>query len=217
MSDRAFQFEKVVRDGKALSGFRIECGEASCKAHQVMVQTGKTRLNPVAAAQYFRNHGWLVGKSAKHDRCPTCSKVRRRNLKVIDMEKPQADEPRTMTREDRRIVFAKIDEVYLDDRSGYTPPWTDGAIARDLGVPRAWVAEVREALFGPAASNPDYDEFLEKAAPLIADMKNLFKGATKQLEEARKLASRFDELERTAKRIEKDLDAPSGARMKGGA
>lgn len=127
------------------------------------------------------------------------------------MESPSggADQPREMSREDRRIIFAKVDELYLDDKSGYVAPWTDSAVARDLGVPRAWVATVRDELFGPEGSNQDFDDFLAKAAPIIADMKNLARSATAQLEEARQIAARVDDLERVARRIEREIGRAS--------
>jgi hypothetical protein len=76
-------------------------------------------------------------------------------------------------------------------------------------VPRAWVAQVREELFGPEGSNAEFDDFLARAAPIIADMKNLCRSASAQLEEARRLSERIDELERSAKRIEREIGKAS--------
>ncbi|WP_181409841.1 hypothetical protein [Martelella alba] len=64
----------------------------------------------------------------------------------------KADPPPVMKRDDRRIIAAKLDDVYSTD--AYVEPWTDAAVAKDLGVPRAWVSEVREAFFGPEGGNP---------------------------------------------------------------
>lgn len=54
---------------------------------------------------------------------------------------------RPMDKADRRIVFAKLNEVYGDDM--YLEDWIDQKVAEDLGVPVEWVAEVREGDFGP--------------------------------------------------------------------
>ncbi len=204
MAARAFPFATIERGGKQVSALRIDCAcgvSAFFKAprigHREFVESGH-------AESHFRSIGWTIGSRPKADRCPDCTaRQTSTNQKVVPL-KPE-EKPREMSREDRRIVFAKIDELYLDDKTGYSPPWTDGAVARDLGVPRVWVAQVRDELFGPEGSNAEFDAFLEKAAPIIADMKNLFRGATAQLEEARKLASRFEELERVARRIEKEI------------
>lgn len=80
-----------------------------------------------------------------------------------------ADAPRVMSREDRRIVFDKISGVYDTDR--YIAPWTDAAVAKDLGVPRDWVATVRADFFGDAGSNPLFDEYLAKQAEVAAELK----------------------------------------------
>ena len=206
MPDRSFDFVKTTRDGKALSAFKIMCGDAGCNAHHLMVQTGNKRLSPVAAEQYFRNHGWLVGKTARNDRCPSHNRQRQSGTREAAMPQPAAAvEPRTMTREDRRIVMSKLDEVYLSEKDGYVTPWTDAAVARDLGVPRAWVTDMRDEFFGPARSNADFDEFLEKAGPVIDQVRDLLRNASAQLEQARQLAGKIDELERAAKRIEREI------------
>ena len=83
----------------------------------------------------------------------------------------KAEPPRTMSREDRRIVFEKLNGVYLDEKRGYDTGWSDHKVAIDLGVPRAWVEQVREEMFGPVNSNPEIQEFLEgvKALKAIRD------------------------------------------------
>jgi hypothetical protein len=61
--------------------------------------------------------------------------------------------PRQIEREDRRIIFANLEEVYLNERDGYSLPWNDTAIAKDLNVPRARVEIVRNENFGPQNSS----------------------------------------------------------------
>ena len=75
--------------------------------------------------------------------------------------------------------------------------------------PRAWVSQVREDLFGPEGSNADFDDFLAQAAPIIADLKNLHRSCTAQLEEARKIAERIEPLKRLAKQIEREIGKAS--------
>lgn len=120
---------------------------------------------------------------------------------MVQLAAVKTEQPREMSRDDRRIIFAKIDEVYVGN--GYSAPWTDAGIAKDLGVPRAWVAQVREEMFGPEGSNAEFDAFLAKAAPVITDLKNLHRSVQTQLEEARAIAARVEELERMGRKIEK--------------
>lgn len=205
MADRSFPFETIVRDGRPCSAMRIECGKCDAKAY--MAQTGVKRKPNEAAEQYFRNHGWRVGNGPRADLCPSCQ-PKRPELKVVNMEQPaKAEAPREMTRDDRRIVFAKIDEVYEKDR--YSHPWTDGAVARDLGVPQAWVALVRDEMFGPEGGNPVIDGFLRQAEPILKECRDLVNAARSLIEEGRKIADRVDELERTARAIERDVKNPN--------
>lgn len=205
MSGRDFPFATIQRGGQPFSALRIDCGACGTQAFYKAERLGhKERAGSLGAEKHFRAVGWVIGSRAKADRCPDCAA---RDKPKTEQAEPAMDatKPREMSREERRIIFAKIDELYLEDKKGYTPPWTDSAVARDLGVPRAWVAQVREELFGPEGSNAEFDDFLEKAAPIITDLKNLHRSVAAQLEEARKLAARVDEIERIGRRIEREI------------
>ena len=205
MSERAFPYENIDREGQRYSAMRIECSK--CESKSYYVQTGTGRKPPIAAEQYFRRHGWRIGNGPRADVCPECQK-RKPELKVVKMEQPQApkvEPPREMGREDRRIITDKLDEVYDDKAGSYKAPWTDAAVGRDLGVPRAWVSEVREQFFGPEGGNPEFDAFIEQAAPIIAEMKNMANSLRVQSERFKELEPRISELERMGRRIEREL------------
>jgi len=86
----------------------------------------------------------------------------------------KADEPPSMGREDSRIIFAKLNEVYLDERAGYAGDWSDEKIAKILDVPRSWVATVRDLHFGP-----DRNEAAKHA--LVSDVKHALDAANAQI------------------------------------
>jgi hypothetical protein len=205
--DRHFPYIKVPVDGGVITAMRIEC--CKCEKTDLFRQIGK-RFPPIAAEQYFRNHGWTVGKSPRRDKCPECSHPRPVVVKIpvqqereIVVEEIKADAPREMTRADRRIINDKLDEVYGD--TCYKAPWTDAAVARDLGVPKAWVAAVRDEFFGVEGSNPDLEFFrseAEKIAASVTDITQQFAHLTKQMDALRELASKTELLRR---RIERDL------------
>ena len=92
-----------------------------------------------------------------------------------------ADAPRTMQRDDRRIIFEKLNGVYLDEKRGYDPEWSDHKVATDLGVPRAWVEQVREEMFGPVNTNADIETFRKGVEEL-----RVFKDGLKSVEAVRK-------------------------------
>lgn len=86
----------------------------------------------------------------------------------------RAEPPREMSLEDRRIIFAKIHDVYLDAKTGYDNGWSDKKVATDLGVPQAWVAKIREENFGPDNSNAEARELaarIEKAEERMRGLK----------------------------------------------
>lgn len=86
-----------------------------------------------------------------------------------------ADIPATPTPSDRRIIFAKLEEVYLDEVKGYSANWTDDRVSKDLGVPRAWVAEVREINFGPLRDNEQMRELLQKIDAMSKETASVIK------------------------------------------
>lgn len=165
MSDRIFPEVPISYGDKSTKAMQITCTCCGAVAY-FPHQTGVNRKPPIAATQHFQNKGWVVGSNPRKDFCPVhASPAKRKGQKAMaDTVATIADKPREMSREDRRIINDKLDEVYAKD--AYKSPWTDAAVAKDLGVPRDWVAQVREQFFGPAGSNPLYDEFLKETAQM---------------------------------------------------
>ena len=91
------------------------------------------------------------------------------------VELVRAEAPRAMGKEDRRVIFAKINDVYLDEQSGYSKGWTDQKVADDLGVPVAWVAEIRERDFGKELNETErlIEDAVAEANRLADRMANL--------------------------------------------
>ncbi len=225
MSSREFDFVKVRDEGGAMrSAYRITCGK--CDGTADFIQTGHSRKPPIAAEQHFRHRGWSLGAKAGADRCPACwaAITKPRAVKsladltlIVNQETPAvvvAEKPEGPTREERRIVFAKLQDVYLDERQGYDAGWTDHRVAEDLGVPRAWVAAIRDENFGPAKDNADIREFLEK----LANLESEWAASLRATEEASKVfakniawsqdvAARLKDLERLAKNVRAQVAA----------
>jgi hypothetical protein len=140
-----------------------------------------------------------------------------RTLDLVANGSPRAEPPRTPSIDDRRIITHKLTECYAD--GGYISPWTDQQVADDLGVPRAWVSEVREFSFGPEGSNPLFDQFLAACAEIQERQGEITEGrkivldmARKVAEEAARLRARCDDFDSKvrdvlafAKRIEREV------------
>jgi hypothetical protein len=159
----------------------------------------------------FEKLGWKLGKTKFKHACPKCLP----RFKAQSMQKkvesdaaaaaaakkvvpiipttvlppkdlvppPQADRP--MTPEERRIILAKLDEVYPNGTLGYKDGWNDARVSEDLGVARPWVSEMRDMLCGP--------EFGTKAA--------------KELDEARMIAEEIKALQLEQKDFAQQMNA----------
>lgn len=200
---------------------RIICSE--CKAsHDVSANTYGGSRNIEDLLRVFARGGWEVGKSSSADLCPSCSAEKRKakrtrpdapkhTAEVIQMSsvtKPAAPEPEPpveMGRDDRRIIFAKLDEVYLSAEVGYSAGWTDKRIAADLGVPRGWVEAVRDEMFGPARDNEDIRALRADFGAMQAEIAPLAQRVDTLLAQAKTASVELIELrnrcERLAKRI----------------
>lgn len=87
--------------------------------------------------------------------------------------------PRAATPKDRRRIQDALDAVYDIELGGFKAGASDEAVAQRLDVPRAWVTEVREMLYGPAMP------------AAVAALMPEFKG----------MAARLDELNRQQQRL----------------
>lgn len=214
MTERVFPEESITVEGNPIKAMRIGCAHCGGVAYYPF-QTGHKRRPPIAAQQYFQNKGWAVGSSPRKDFCPLHVRpAQRKGRKLMTNGTPKpvltAEPPRECTREDRRIIMEKLDEVY--GKEAYKAPWTDTAVAKDLGVPRDWVTKNREEFFGPAGSNPLFDEYGEKQAALMAGvaeacelMKKADAAATASREAFNALTPKVDELRTLGRRIEREI------------
>ncbi|WP_271025553.1 hypothetical protein [Rhizobium sp. RCAM05973] len=211
MTSRTFPEVSITAGGQQVKAMKIGCSECEAVGYYAF-QSGHKRRPPVAAVQHFQNKDWVVGSTPRKDLCPVHAKLsRKKGTKAMaDATAPTADKPREMTRDDRRIINDKLDEVYAND--AYKSPWSDSAVARDLGVPRDWVAQVREAFFGEAGTNPLFDEFLSAKTAIEQGMTAVvalqdaaikkFDACTKELADLRK---KLDDLRILGRRIEKEI------------
>lgn len=138
-------------------------------------------MPPDEAARRFSAKGWDLSKGRRdRDVCPKCSAIKpigevktmqTPNLTVVPANE-KAEKPIEMSREDKRVIFAKLNEVYVDERIGYGDGWGDGRVSQDLGVPLAWVRLVREENFGPDASNDEIRGLIKQAQSCVSDIKS---------------------------------------------
>lgn len=219
-------------------GYLVRCSRCAWATHY-RLNPRQSKLAGRKAQAHFESLGWEVGPPSGLDVCPRCRRERRAEqiqtkrevaemakiappAKIIDGElveppatkEARADVPRQASLDERRLINMKLADCYAD--GGYSAPWTDQRVADDLGVPRAWVTEIREGFYGPEGSNPLMDQFLSAHAQ-IERMHSEYQAERKLvLEDIRKktdaLRQRGDDLDGTlrdlkllAKRVEREI------------
>ena len=115
MSDRVFAKELAEWNGARKMCWLIICQDCQKRSHY---GANTARMpNPIMATSHFRHAGWKVASNWRGDLCPQCQQKKPTTAQVIQMKpSPSEQPPRQMGRDDKRIVFAKIDEVYLGQR-----------------------------------------------------------------------------------------------------
>lgn len=156
--------------------FLIRCAKCGRMAHaDGSRQNGASQ---VFLAKRFRAMGWTVGPRASGDLCPEhtgprphnsqpLSQAQRRaawcsiegvarkkedqpvNTKPTLVVAPVAQTPRAPTREDRRKIVEELETFYDVDGQRYRAAHSDATMAAHLDMPRAWITEERERMYGP--------------------------------------------------------------------
>lgn len=179
-------------------------------------------------ARKFEKIGWKIGKRPQDNRCPGCfaairiaatRKKKERAMtttsissKVVPLngstQAPPADKPspaiethRPQTRDDRRLIHIQLEQVYLDERQGYSAGWSDKRIAEHLNVPRAWVAKIREENFGPDLDEASTKVIAEGHA-LLAELRSFSDTAQPVLTKLQELAAHAAQIEQALQLIE---------------
>jgi hypothetical protein len=79
----------------------------------------------------------------------------------------EPDAPKRPSRDERRIIYEKLRDVYVNETVGYSTGWNDKRVGKDLGVPWAWVSSQREEHFGPDIDEAKVALMQESKAILI--------------------------------------------------
>lgn len=186
---REFDVTQVTIDHKLLRGFKIVCGRCGGEHKEAVGSSANNDgQEHVRAANKFIKSGWLIGKRNRDDRCRACVSIEAKekiNMNgkpavfgpappLVPLPRVPIDIPK-MQREDRRIIFEKLNDVYADESTGYGPGWTDKKVAEDLSVPRQWVETIREENFGPVRTNPEIADAINEANKVLERARELVK------------------------------------------
>lgn len=163
-----------------------DCGqseEVPCAYRGKVDRRTKTaRPNDGQARARALDVGWSVVRNKM--RCPNCEEKRKAQPMPITKEasakpppaKPQA--ARTPSKRERIEIFALLADVYDIDAGRYRNAETDDSVADVLGVMPGWVAEIREAEFGPDGSNDE----IAKLSEAFEQSRKAFRDLLSQIE-----------------------------------
>lgn len=214
-------------DGRRMPGVLAPCGTCAAKG-QLVVNTisgsggNDDEIEWQFISRKLQHKGWRIGRRRGDHRCPRCLEVERltklgvppasafnqvnsketmmSSTTVLPPKKlPPVNDVRAMTRGDKTAIYDLLKEVYLSDKVGYSDGWSDQKLAEKLGVPRGWVATIRDEFFGEEITDEKTRERVKEAHELLAKIKALVPA----IEEARKLLGLADTMERELAQIAK--------------
>jgi len=214
MAAREYLLEPVqAPDGRYRRVHRFLCSKCG-KSHQIGASDNGLPMTRDFIEKKLRAGGWQIGKSPDHDVCPDCvmkarKEKRERQQMSVNVVQIKPEAPPEPSREDRRIIIAELESVYVDEKTGYSALWSDQKVAEKLGVPRKWVSDVREDLFGPEGSSEGAKELLAEAKAIrdaYADLAKAAKDAhTTHMDEAKKLSEREAAFSRRFSEMQKSM------------
>ena len=111
-----------------------------------------------------------------------------------------AEAPRTMTRDERRIIFEKLNDVYVSEKVGYMEDWNDEKVAKDLGVARAWVSGLREEMFGPDI-NEQSTRVIAEAREVMGEIKAVADKTVSVVQSLQLLVAKASQIEQNLKKM----------------
>lgn len=216
--NRLFVSQSKEQDGQRLRIAKIKCGACPFES-ETSVGHFASNDTPIhyerAIGRKFTERGWRVSARPQDHRCPACVKKEletkrsggvQPTLKLVkdpDLMTSKAKPPPDMTREHRRIIFEKLNELYANETTGYSGDWTDKKVAESLGCPRAWVAQIREENFGPEGSNEVISADLDKAGAVLQRLYEVAESndtlATEMIAAADALRDRAEDVKRQSK------------------
>jgi hypothetical protein len=159
-------------DGPGAPRVRVGCD--GCTREEVVAAEGaRGAVNRAGVLRKLALRGWAESKGRLC--CPACEATRRAGLAVaLPKDKPkeiamtkQVIPLRAPSREQRREIVQMLELAYDVVGERYRGTDTDATIAEALGggVMPGWVAEIRDAMFGPDGSN-------DEMSALLAEMRD---------------------------------------------
>lgn len=200
-ADEVFPIKSREDESKIRRSYtHIECSGCDNEASFVNATHGG-KMGVEIITRRFTRLGWYVGQVVGSHLCPTCNPKRQERTiltlvptKKVEEEEECAVAQREMTFADRRIINAKLEEVYENDLVGYRDGWTDVRVASDLGTDTSWVEQLRAANFGPAEGNAEVATLKRELAEMGKQLDAFQSEGVRLVEAYKQLAERLGKI-----------------------
>jgi len=143
--------------------------------------------------------GWSYIKGKL--RCPKCEAKRKAtNMQTAQSKVTPIKAPSEPTKKQRIEIIGLIATAYDLDAERYVGGETDDTVASAAGVVPGWVAQIREAEFGPDGSNDDIETL---RAEIAADREAIAAAIKASTEQTEKLISKLAAVKDYAERLDR--------------
>lgn len=155
-----------LSDGRAMIA-RIEC--AQCGGHDEWRITSR-RPPPDILPKHFANKGWRIGRKPLCHACQqSVAKEKHmpeavQNVTPIKPESAPSMEVRAMKLKATELLMA----YYSMEHGRYDDGWSDERVAKESGMPPAWVTKRREEDFGPLREPTEFEAIRKEASELAS-------------------------------------------------
>ena len=120
---------------------------------------------------------------------------------VVALPAPNKDTHRNPSPSDKTRIRQYLDGHFDDSNGCYLDGASDQSGGQELGVPWAWVQDLREVAYGPLRENPVLTSLRHDVTTVAADIAALSKKITVFGEEAASLMGRVAALSAALKKI----------------
>jgi hypothetical protein len=117
---------------------------------------------------------------------------------------------RAMSRDDKRAIFRRLDEVYNVPTGRYVDDWTDHRLATEMNMPRAWIAQVRDEAYGPEGGNDEMEKLLADIAATHRKLEGAVDTCLTAAAEAEKLNAEVKDLQTRMTRLKAAVGPQAG-------
>ncbi len=158
--------EATISAGRFVA--RVEC--AQCGARDEWVVANKAPPADILA-KHFTNKGWSI---RKRPICPDCISQAKKETAMSNVAPIKPDPlPSDAVKAARREATEKL-LFHFDTAKGcFEEGWSDARIAKETGMPEAWVTKRREEDFGPLKEPGEFAEVRAEAKALASEIGKL--------------------------------------------